>query len=1702
MSTSLTSLLTLVWTPGLLVRLYVMHMIVFAACEHTLRFVLLPMSATVDNASSAPGGRASSTARAVPPGGDSDDSSRTLSPHLLVHVVTKFPALHLPLVPVIFISFPGAFAFWISPIPQAAVLMPAVLAMLLTIGGLGLLGLAQNNAAVASSSWFLCGKRALVRIMSCFGRCTFRTRTVALLSEETQAWFRELPAMWRIIIFNIAALQIYIPFETFYQLLRAVQVAQEASSSDSGLFAGELFWSSQQHAAVRALQANAFTQIFYQLELTSNGLILLSLAPMVTLMTSCLAWDATFFTLAMAQQNKQQQQSTAMLRWLSHECRSPVSAALLTVEYLLSEVMPACREQVLRLQEQGYANSIPSNSLQEHMNARSSHRRNNSLASASREVTLEHSPRGDSKARPGQQVGLLAGTLALSRASGSKSFEAGTFLFGENTAPHAHTRARSQSSDEFAQPPTGGGGGVAGHGFASSDSTVTGSASKSTSIPGEDKRSAGRSPTSPVPQTSTAGPGRGRREAVPSGGKGGGVKHENTHPSVGIPETRSFDVDAADNPVALLDEVQQYIEMMAQPMTALSGVLDNMLLYMKKQHAAHDEHSTGAVKPFSLHNHGKLGVIGVGSLLESAWQNATASQDVMSGGGLRENAVGLATSVGTVGVDSSAGSVSTRSSAQQPVRLPMSARHPGGGAATAGGAAPDPHPLRMTSPLCSMPPSQGLLFLQGMAFRSKVTQSTCLQVVTNYLTNALKYGRSEDEAGHDTSNILLEITLLQFSPLPVEGSIAALPPAAVPGRGSVSHAPAPWLDAVMQAQLQRHHTSASVPMRRIGPLTTSGVSEGSTAWQAAAESPVDSKAHVLPRATVRTTPGPLATSMLDDSSSTMKPKRLPSDEARSHSYRGLGGGQDEHPDRELSLAVSDSLQGAHIVTFRAAPAGALKKPGGTTPLSGPRSPVAASRTRPQADRTSSSTAGGGTLAEVPSLAEGPTPTNASRVLSSMQWTSTVSGSPRRPSNAGGSMSDLSTSLGVLPSRLQPFAGCLDSIMQGFTRLQEQQVQPTASSPKAQRAGATAPGGRPPRPGARPSMPSVSAPPLELQHGVLVLSVTDHGRGLTSEECESLFQPFARLRSGSSAKGNGLGLWLMKELIESQGGSLAVHSAGPGHGSTFAAFVPVQYEVKTAASAWEMHMQQVQGEGGIRQGHNEAQAVALAELEAPVATATTSISHEMQAASGSHSRSSSSEHGKGGAGGGSLLKLSGVSRRGPVSGLEPLPGDTQGSVKAGSNPPSGKRRDSSVHSSGRTPARIHEDAGSPSLASILPTSLAGAAQPISLGVHARGDTADFGEPHGFTSDEEATPAMYGSGQESPDAEGGDSEDLSPRLEASAGGNTTSFFQFNAIRRVSNRSGGKPSRRGSGSVAVTGLVPLPVSRASTDGARSESAARSATEGKQPSRRKLARLQDRQSRSNVQAILRTLSAEAPPGGGQSTPASPVGAAIASAEHRVATRHGGRVHMVPPGAQVTPGDSTSRSGTSRVSEERSSRRRSSTRSQPRHHTLSPETGASYLDDSVAAHESSGAAADAEAQAGPHGFSGSVMVVDDAPTNRTLLARQVKRSGYVVHTAVDGQDGLKVFSSQHGNGRGVGLVITDMTMPHLNGDGMVREMVSMCAQRGWHVPIFVVVSGNVLEDDQEAMRTAGAHVVLSKPARLADILQRAQEVAATRLDK
>ncbi len=83
-----------------------------------------------------------------------------------------------------------------------------------------------------------------------------------------------------------------------------------------------------------------------------------------------------------------------------------------------------------------------------------------------------------------------------------------------------------------------------------------------------------------------------------------------------------------------------------------------------------------------------------------------------------------------------------------------------------------------------------------------------------------------------------------------------------------------------------------------------------------------------------------------------------------------------------------------------------------------------------------------------------------------------------------------------------------------------------------------------RPGGRVS---ISAWP---QQGQLRLSVSDSGRGLSEAQLGTLFQPFNRLgREHEAIEGTGIGLAIVKALIEGMGGQVIVSST-PGLGSTF------------------------------------------------------------------------------------------------------------------------------------------------------------------------------------------------------------------------------------------------------------------------------------------------------------------------------------------------------------------------------------------------------------------------------------------------------------------------------------------------------------------------------------------------------------------------
>lgn len=78
--------------------------------------------------------------------------------------------------------------------------------------------------------------------------------------------------------------------------------------------------------------------------------------------------------------------------------------------------------------------------------------------------------------------------------------------------------------------------------------------------------------------------------------------------------------------------------------------------------------------------------------------------------------------------------------------------------------------------------------------------------------------------------------------------------------------------------------------------------------------------------------------------------------------------------------------------------------------------------------------------------------------------------------------------------------------------------------------------------------------------ILFLAVEDNGIGMTPEQMQNLFQPFAQADSSIASKygGTGLGLSITKMLVELMGGSITLESE-KGKGSKFMVQVPVQVQ---------------------------------------------------------------------------------------------------------------------------------------------------------------------------------------------------------------------------------------------------------------------------------------------------------------------------------------------------------------------------------------------------------------------------------------------------------------------------------------------------------------------------------------------------------------
>ena len=95
------------------------------------------------------------------------------------------------------------------------------------------------------------------------------------------------------------------------------------------------------------------------------------------------------------------------------------------------------------------------------------------------------------------------------------------------------------------------------------------------------------------------------------------------------------------------------------------------------------------------------------------------------------------------------------------------------------------------------------------------------------------------------------------------------------------------------------------------------------------------------------------------------------------------------------------------------------------------------------------------------------------------------------------------------------------------------------------------------------------------------------------------------------------------------------------------------------------------------------------------------------------------------------------------------------------------------------------------------------------------------------------------------------------------------------------------------------------------------------------------------------------------------------------------------------------------------------------------------------------------------------VLVIDDEPAIRALVAKIVDRAGLPVDTAGDGAEAIEKMEQEH-----YAVVVVDMMMPRVDGFGVVEYVRSRLSQR----PVVIVISAS----DSAILRQLDGSVVHS----------------------
>jgi two-component system chemotaxis response regulator CheY len=112
-----------------------------------------------------------------------------------------------------------------------------------------------------------------------------------------------------------------------------------------------------------------------------------------------------------------------------------------------------------------------------------------------------------------------------------------------------------------------------------------------------------------------------------------------------------------------------------------------------------------------------------------------------------------------------------------------------------------------------------------------------------------------------------------------------------------------------------------------------------------------------------------------------------------------------------------------------------------------------------------------------------------------------------------------------------------------------------------------------------------------------------------------------------------------------------------------------------------------------------------------------------------------------------------------------------------------------------------------------------------------------------------------------------------------------------------------------------------------------------------------------------------------------------------------------------------------------------------------------------------------------------TILIVDDSPSMRQLIASELSRAGFQIVEAVDGGDAV----DRRATMGEIHLALVDLNLPRLDGIDVIRALRR--SERTRSIPL-VVVSTAVRRERREEARKAGATGWIVKPFRPGIVLR------------